>query len=404
MHDDAELLRRHVRDRSEPAFTTLVQRHLPVVYAVALRRVGHDAHLAEDVAQRVFTDLARKAPSLLSHASLTGWLYVSTHHASAAVVRGEQRRKVREAAALTMQPHLTETSPPADWERVRPLLDELVVDLKTTDREAVVLRFFHRRSFAEIGLALQLTEEAARKRVDRALDRLRSGLARRGVTSTSAALGIVLGESAVASAPAGLALKVAGTALTQATVAVGGTSGLLALLKTLAPTAAATAVGLFFINSKQSENSSLRAELNQLDSAPSDLAPLMDDRQQLARLTAEADDLRRIQAGLPALRAAIAAASPPKVASAQIEVAINAAGALSVNGEPVKLGEFQSRLQALRARAPSAQHTMLILRPAAQASSAAVNYVLDEARKAEISKLTVRGQSVQAPIINDTWF
>lgn len=402
MHDDAELLQRYVQDRSDPAFTALVQRHLPVVYAVALRRVGHDAHLAEDVAQKVFTDLARKASSLRGRASLTGWLYVSAHHASAAVVRTEQRRKVREGAALTMQTTLHEASLPADWEQVRPLLDELVVDLKDPDREAVVLRFFHRRSFAEIGAALQLTEEAARKRVERSLDQLRAALAKRGVTSTAGALCIVLGESALA-APSGLALKVAATALADAAVIGGGASTVLALLKTVAPTVAATVAGLFFLDAQRNANRALQAELSQLDAPSAALTSLREENHRLARLAVEADELRRTQADLPALRAALAAApaATPAVPT-DIDVAISATGSLSLNGKSVTLREFLEKLKTLRTESPT--RSILVIHADAKASADALRYVLDEARKAEITRLSFRGPVTPPPTGNETWF
>jgi DNA-directed RNA polymerase specialized sigma24 family protein len=106
MKDDAELLRSYVEDCSEKAFAELVRRHLGLVYSGALRRVGHDMHLAEDIAQKVFSDLARKAPSLAGRASIAGWLYVSTHLAAAEVVHKERRRKARENEALTGLTHL----------------------------------------------------------------------------------------------------------------------------------------------------------------------------------------------------------------------------------------------------------------------------------------------------------
>ena len=193
MNEDAILLRRFAEDHAEEAFTELVRRHLPLVHATALRRVGGDAHLAQDVTQTVFISLARKAPALQGHASLAGWLYLSTHHATAEVVRREQRRKQREASAHTMHLASTPDDPPVDPAALRPLLDDALVELKADDREAVVLRFFGQRSFAEIGAALRITEEAARKRVDRALEKLQAALSRRGITSTVAALGSALG-------------------------------------------------------------------------------------------------------------------------------------------------------------------------------------------------------------------
>jgi RNA polymerase sigma factor (sigma-70 family) len=215
MSTDAELLHRFVADRSESAFTELVHRHLTLVHATALRRVGRDAHAADDVTQQVFVSLARKASSLRGHATLAGWLYVCTHHATAEWVRREQRRKQREATAHSM--HLNDSSAESqDDTRLRPLLDDALVTLKPDEREALVLRFFSGRSFAEIGNAVQSSEEAARKRVDRALEKLHAVLVRRGVTSTVAALGTALTAASLDSAPAGLALKVAGVALTKA--------------------------------------------------------------------------------------------------------------------------------------------------------------------------------------------
>jgi hypothetical protein len=67
MAEDAELLRRYVDHRDEAAFTNLVGRHVNGVYSSALRRVGGDAHLAEDIVQQVFAALARKAGRLLDH-------------------------------------------------------------------------------------------------------------------------------------------------------------------------------------------------------------------------------------------------------------------------------------------------------------------------------------------------
>src|SRR5688572_22910088 len=102
MLDDAELLRRYASDRAEAAFAELVRRHLPFVYAAALRQVGGDDSLAQDVAQIVFSDLARKASELTRHRVLLGWLFTSTRYTAGKIVRGEQRRRAREREAHTM--------------------------------------------------------------------------------------------------------------------------------------------------------------------------------------------------------------------------------------------------------------------------------------------------------------
>ena len=219
MTDDAELVRRYVADRSEAAFTELVRRRIDLVYSVALRQVGGDAHLAEDVTQKVFADLARKAPALLGRAVLSGWLYRSTQYAASDLVRSERRRRAREQQTSVMNELLSSDAPPTDWDRLRPLLDEAMAELKDPDRDAIALRFFEGRAFAEVGRALQLTEEAARKRVDRALDKLAGILSRRGVSSTTAAVGAALAHQAAVAAPAGLAASVAGSALAGASAA-----------------------------------------------------------------------------------------------------------------------------------------------------------------------------------------
>ena len=218
---DAELLQRYVENRDEGAFAELVRQHLGLVYAAALRRTGGRAHLAEEVAQKVFTDLARKAPSLRHHPALSGWLYRSTRYAAIDAIRAEQRRqKLKETLATMSEDDPVENSE-AEWERLRPVLDEAMDELKEGDREAMVLRYFEALSFSEVGERLKLSENAARMRTERALEKLRSQLARRGVTSTAAAVGMLLANRAVAAAPEGLAGNVATTALAQTSPAVG---------------------------------------------------------------------------------------------------------------------------------------------------------------------------------------
>jgi RNA polymerase sigma factor (sigma-70 family) len=199
--DDGELLRRYVSARCEDAFGAVVRRHLALVYNVALRKVGGDSHLAEDVAQRVFADLAAKAALLQRHPSITGWLFTGTHYAAAQLVRAERRRKEREQKAYAMSELSSETAAAFDWQQLRPLLDDLVLALPQRDRDALLLRYFEGRSFAEVGARLQLTDHGARARVDRAIEKLRAMLSRRGITSTSAALGLALAQQTSAAAP-----------------------------------------------------------------------------------------------------------------------------------------------------------------------------------------------------------
>ena len=90
MASDADLLRKYVEDNAGDAFAEIVRRNAGLVHACVLRRVGGDAQLAEDINQKVFSDLARKAPKLASLTSVAGWLYVSATFASAEVVRKER--------------------------------------------------------------------------------------------------------------------------------------------------------------------------------------------------------------------------------------------------------------------------------------------------------------------------
>src|ERR1700679_3577760 len=149
MTPDPELLRQFARTNSEAAFAELVKRHVNLVYSAALRQVNGDEHLAKDVAQMVFTDLARKAGSLSRRQTLTGWLYTSAHFAAAKIVRRENRRRDREEKF--MREPIQESAPEADWEKLRPTLDDAMHELKETHREAILLRYFENRQFAEVG-------------------------------------------------------------------------------------------------------------------------------------------------------------------------------------------------------------------------------------------------------------
>src|SRR5687767_6570195 len=150
MVEDSELLRRYVEFRSEEAFAELVRRRIGLVYSVALRRT-RDAHLADDVTQTVFSALARKAAALSNRSILAGWLHRSAHLAAAAAMRGERNRAMREKEADIMNRLNTEDARDADWQRLRPVLDEALSEIDECDRDAVLLRFFDGRPFAEIG-------------------------------------------------------------------------------------------------------------------------------------------------------------------------------------------------------------------------------------------------------------
>ena len=231
MIEDCELLRRYVEDHVEAAFTELVQRHLDLVYSAALRQTHGDTHRSEDIAQTVFTDLARKAATLRRHPTLRGWLYTSTHFAAAKLARSESRRQSREKEAFVMQEILGDTTPAPDWNRLRPLLDGAMHELDERQREIILLRFFDQRPFADIAEKFGVSENAARKSVDRALENLGSRLAGHGITSTTGALAIALADHAVLAAPTGLASMISGSAL-AATIGGGGGFSVLQLMAT----------------------------------------------------------------------------------------------------------------------------------------------------------------------------
>lgn len=224
---DATLLRRYTVDGDDTAFAELVRRHLGLVYYAALRQTDGDAHAAEDVAQTVFTLVAQKARTLVHHQTLTGWLHTTTRFAARRHRRTEGRRLRREQEAQLMQETVATDTMSADWEHLRPLIDDVLAELNAADRDAVLLRFFSGLSLAEVGAKLNVSENAARMRVERALEKLHGLLSRRGIASSATALGATLTHQAMATAPAGLLASVTAAALSGA-AGVAGSAALVA--------------------------------------------------------------------------------------------------------------------------------------------------------------------------------
>jgi len=224
MPDEIQLLRRYAENRDEKAFAALVEQTLPLVYPAALRQLDGAAHRAQDVTQTVFVELARQAQRLASRTEIIGWLYTSTHHVAAKVKRSEARRQRREEEAHIMLENTSVDSAHADWNRLRPVLDDAMHELSESSRQAILLRYFQNQPFGEIGRQLGLNEDAARMRVERALDKLHTLLARRGVTSTASALVVALTSQSAATVPAGLAASISYAALTAAPSTVGAWS------------------------------------------------------------------------------------------------------------------------------------------------------------------------------------
>lgn len=230
MISDGQLLQQYAGEHSEPAFGELVKRHIDFVYSAALRVVNGDAALAQDVTQSVFIDLARKARSLPRDVVLPGWLHRHTCFRAASAVRTERRRRIREQTAMQMRALDDNTDPP--WAQIAPYLDECLNQLNASDRDAIVLRFLKRQDFRAVGAAFGISEDAAQKRVSRALDKLREVLSRRGVTVTAVGLISVLTAEAVTAAPAALAAGVTSAALGAAKA----TGTMLTILKLMTTT------------------------------------------------------------------------------------------------------------------------------------------------------------------------
>ncbi len=207
--EDLQLLREYAETRSEAAFAELVQRHVDLVYSTALRLVG-EASLAQDVTQLVFIRLARKAGSLRDGTILSGWLYRTTRFVAETVRRSDWRRRQRET--LAMQLNELDRNSESVWKEVSPLLEQAMAGLRQKDQDAVLLRFFGGKSLREVGDALGISDDAAQKRVDRALDRMRDYFSRRGVVVSAALLAPALAGHAVNAAPVSVAATLAASA------------------------------------------------------------------------------------------------------------------------------------------------------------------------------------------------
>jgi RNA polymerase sigma factor (sigma-70 family) len=238
---DIELLRDFARNGSQAAFAEIVRRHINLVYSVAFRYTGN-SHEAQDVAQVVFIILAQKAARLREGTILPGWLYETTRFTAAKFLRTKVRRQFREQEAH-MQSKLNEPDPDNIWRRLEPLLEEGMSQLGEAERTLIALRFYENKSGAEVAAALGVEEWAAHKRMARAVEKLRTFFARRGVSVSAGVLIMALTEHSVQAAPTGLASTIAAAAAMKGLGAGASTSTLLkTTLKIMAWTKVKTTV------------------------------------------------------------------------------------------------------------------------------------------------------------------
>jgi RNA polymerase sigma factor (sigma-70 family) len=304
MTSDLDLLQRYTRENSQDAFGEIVRRHLDLVYSAALRQV-RSPQLAEEVAQSVFTDLARNAGKLSKATGgspvLTGWLYQVTRRTAIDVIRKESRRQLREQIAVEMN-NMNATQRSAGfqpaWTEIESFLDDAMAALEETDRSAVLLRYFENKSLREVGEALGASEDAAQKRVSRAVEHLREFFSKRNVTIGAGGLVILVSANAVQAAPVGLAVSIsavalAGTAISTSTaIATTKVIAMTALQKTIIGAALVAAVGTGIFEAHQA--SQLRKQTRAIQQQQVPLA------EQIRQLQRERDDATKQLAGLQA--------------------------------------------------------------------------------------------------------
>lgn len=281
MTSDLDLLRQFARDNSQDAFGEIVRRHLDLVYSAALRQV-RSPQLAEEVAQSVFADLARDARGLKPDTVLTAWLYAVARRTAIDTVRKESRRQLREQIAVEMN-HMNATAD--DWEQIAPLLDDAMAALDETDRAAVLLRYFENKSLREVGESLKISDDAAQKRVGRAVDRLREFFTNKKAAIGAGGLAALISANAVQSAPVGLAATIStaaaltGTAIQTSTlVATTKTIAMTTFSKSLITAALAALAGTAIYAAHQ--NSKLRGEVQRLQQEQAPLAEQVQQFQQ----------------------------------------------------------------------------------------------------------------------------
>lgn len=358
MNEDAALLRRYVEEGSQSAFAELVRRHVDLVYAAALRRTENDSHRAADVAQHVFTSLARQAGKLIDHPALSAWLHAASRNAALNLMFSERRRRAREEAAQALAPKFETADAALHWDQLRPALDAAIDELPEADRTAVVLRFLEHSSFARIGAALRVTDDAARMRTDRALEKLRVALARRGITSSATALSALVASQPLVSAPLGLAATLTAQSLATARASLGLLATFTTLMNAkLVTTAAVTALIFFGVGTYVGYDATASLPLPPLAVSPDQPRQIAALRQENQRLQAELVQLNTQLATRNSSRPSappppapiVQSASPNITAASQQRAMLNNLRQLSAATDQFKLemGRYPSSLDEL---------------------------------------------------------
>ncbi len=410
---DQQLLREYAERRSEAAYAELVRRHVDFVYSAALRMV-RDAHLAEDVSQGVFLVLAQQAGQLKERAVLSGWLHRTAQNLAANTVRTEERRRAREQESVAMN-ELLSAQPDANWEDIALQLDAALGELEEGDRDALLLRYFERKSAREMAQTLGISDEAAQKRVSRAVERLREGLAGRGVTIGATGLVLVISTNAIKAAPAGLAASISSaaalgglTAATAATATLAKTVAMTTLQKALIATTVVVLGGGGVYEARQAANlrslvsryeqqqTQLTAQLQQLqqqrDAATNQLASIRLTKAEMTNNTAEllrlrgmAGVARRATQDAEQLRAQLARQAP---GDANNLVTSAMADAMKQGVEQQYEGQLSRMTVSLHLTPEQVQAARAILMRQAQAMSAGVQQGLSgKIDKAELMRM-----------------
>lgn len=295
MTNDLDLLRQFARENSQDAFTALVNRHVNLVYSVALRQV-RSSPLAEEISQSVFSDLARNAVKLRPDTVLTAWLYSVARRTAIDTIRKESRRQLREQIAVEMN-DMNATS--ADWTQIEPLLDDAMATLDETDRAAILLRYFENKNLREVGESLKISDDAAQKRVSRAVEQLREFFTKQKISFGASGLIVLISTNAVQAAPIGLASTIsaatilAGTAVSTSTIiTTTKTIAMTIIQKTLITATLAVVAGAGIYKAYQAAQLQNQIQALQQQQSPltGQLAKLQTENERLSNQVAEAKD------------------------------------------------------------------------------------------------------------------